>query len=78
MLDVVLLVSDVLVSPVDAIVRCINQIAHMTGKETVAEFVGTEAVESALKEIGVDYSQGFLRHRPVPIDGMFSPAPKCN
>lgn len=45
-------------------------IAKITGKKTVAEFVETEAVETLLREIGIDYAQGFLRHRPATIDSM--------
>ncbi|WP_158907042.1 EAL domain-containing protein [Burkholderia sp. L27(2015)] len=51
-----------------ATVRCIQEVARITGKKTVAEFVETEAVEALLREIGVDYTQGFLRHRPEPLD----------
>lgn len=58
--------------PVDqATVRCINEIAHMTGKKTVAEFVEVEAVETLLREMGINYTQGFLRHRPAPIQQFF-------
>ncbi|RQR24493.1 EAL domain-containing protein [Burkholderia sp. Bp9143] len=61
------LVSD----PVDqATVRCIQTIAHATGKRTVAEFVETESVERLLREIGIDYAQGFLGHRPATLDEM--------
>ena len=60
------------VDPVDqAAVKCICEIAKITGKKTVAECVETEAVESLLRTIGVDYAQGFLRHRPVDLDQIF-------
>ncbi|WP_084534443.1 EAL domain-containing protein [Paraburkholderia dilworthii] len=51
-----------------ATVRCVREVASITGKKTVAEFVETAAVERLLCEIGIDYAQGFLRHRPAPID----------
>ncbi|WP_322067160.1 EAL domain-containing protein [Burkholderia ubonensis] len=51
-----------------ATVRCIHEIANATGKRTVAEFVETECVEQLLREIGIDYAQGFLGHRPAELD----------
>ncbi|QET04499.1 MULTISPECIES: EAL domain-containing protein [Cupriavidus] len=55
-----------------ATVRCIRDVANITGQFTVAEFVETEAVESLLREIGIDYAQGYLRHRPAPLAEIFS------
>jgi len=54
-----------------ATVRCIRDIARITGKKTIAEFVETESVEALLREIGIDYTQGYLRHRPQPLDQAF-------
>jgi len=51
-----------------ATVKCIHEVARITGKKTVAESVETEAVEALLRGIGIDYTQGFLRHRPEPLD----------
>lgn len=42
------------------IVRAINQVAHATGKRTVAEFVDEPAKLEVLRKIGVDYAQGWL------------------
>ncbi|QIT55565.1 EAL domain-containing protein [Aquisalimonas sp. 2447] len=53
-----------------AVVRSINDIGHVMGKSTVAEFVETESVRRALTEIGVDYAQGFGIARPMPLDAM--------
>jgi diguanylate cyclase (GGDEF)-like protein/PAS domain S-box-containing protein len=58
-----------------ATVRCIRDVAKVTGQKTIAEFVETEAVEKLLREIGVDYVQGFLRHRPVALDEIFDTLP---
>jgi len=49
-----------------AMVKSMNEIAHVMGKKTIAEFVENEAVLSLLKEIGVDYVQGFLLGKPEP------------
>jgi diguanylate cyclase (GGDEF)-like protein/PAS domain S-box-containing protein len=54
-----------------ATVRCISEVARITGKKTVAEFVESQVVELMLRDIGIDYTQGFLRHRPAPIHEMF-------
>lgn len=50
-----------------AIVRSIHQVAHVTGKKTVAEFVENEATLSHLREIGVDYAQGYGVAIPRPL-----------
>jgi EAL domain-containing protein (putative c-di-GMP-specific phosphodiesterase class I) len=42
-----------------AVVRAINDIAHATGKQTVAEFVEDSETLTILKDMGVDLAQGF-------------------
>jgi diguanylate cyclase (GGDEF)-like protein len=65
-------IRDLAVDLVDqATVRCIRDVAKITGKKTVAEFVETEEVEALLREMDIDYAQGFLRHRPVALDTIF-------
>lgn len=51
-----------------AIVQTINTLAISLGKNTIAEFVETEAVLKILKEIGVKYGQGYHLGRPGPIN----------
>jgi diguanylate cyclase (GGDEF)-like protein len=51
-----------------ATVEMINQISHLSGKKTVAEFVENFAILDALGEIGVDYAQGYAISRPVPLE----------
>lgn len=59
-------VKEITGNPTDvAIVRSMNEIAHSLGLETIAEYVETEAVHDVLKEIGVDYGQGWTIHKPV-------------
>jgi EAL domain-containing protein (putative c-di-GMP-specific phosphodiesterase class I) len=41
------------------------------GVRTVAEFVDRPEVLARVREIGVDYAQGFLLHRPEPIENLF-------
>ena len=50
-----------------SIVVAITQIAKTLGIRCVAEFVGDHDTVIALKEIGVDYGQGFFLHRPEPL-----------
>lgn len=48
-----------------AIVESINQIGHLMGAKTVAEFVEDQFLRAALRDMGVDYGQGWGIHRPV-------------
>ncbi len=56
-------VSNNLIS--QAIAEGFNRIAHAMNLETVAEFVEDE---EKLREIGVDYAQGYGISRPAPIN----------
>jgi diguanylate cyclase (GGDEF)-like protein len=50
-----------------ATVEMINHLAHMANKLTIAEFVETPEIMTALAEIGVDFAQGYAISRPVPF-----------
>jgi EAL domain-containing protein (putative c-di-GMP-specific phosphodiesterase class I) len=52
----------------DVAVRCFADVARVVGVKTVSEFVEKPAVRERLREIGVDFAQGYLIHRPEPID----------
>ncbi len=52
-----------------AMVAAINQIGQVMGLKTIAEWVETEAVWELLREVGVDYAQGFWIHRPAEVGG---------
>jgi len=52
----------------DAAVRCFTDVARLMGLKTVAEFVDSSEVMKRLQVIGVDYAQGYLVHRPEPIN----------
>lgn len=55
--------------PLDfAIVRSINDIGKIMGKLTIAEVVESERVAEKLREIGVDYYQGYFIAEPRPIE----------
>ena len=69
-------VRDVMDDPLDdATVRCFVDVARVVGVKTVAEFIDKPAVLARMKEIGVDYGQGFLLHRPEPIELLLSKLP---
>jgi Amt family ammonium transporter len=57
-------------------VAAINQIGHAMGLKTIAEWVENEAVLDELREIGVDFAQGYAIGRPSPLpDGPFVAEP---
>ncbi len=61
-------VRDMINDPIDlAMVRSINEIGHVMGKKTIAEFVENEEIVTGLKELGVDYAQGYHIGKPRPI-----------
>jgi diguanylate cyclase (GGDEF)-like protein len=62
-------VRDILSDPVDyAMVRSINELGQLLGKETIAEFVETLEIAEELRNIGVDYVQGFAYAKPQPLN----------
>lgn len=62
-------VKDILADSVDeAMVASANELAHLTGKATIAEFVESLEIAEKLTEIGVDYGQGYGLAVPVPLE----------
>ncbi|SEN35102.1 PAS domain S-box-containing protein/diguanylate cyclase (GGDEF) domain-containing protein [Duganella sp. CF517] len=49
-------------------VRFTNDISHIMGRRTIAEFVNDEDTLAKLTEIGVDYAQGFMLGEPQPLE----------
>jgi EAL domain-containing protein (putative c-di-GMP-specific phosphodiesterase class I) len=49
------------------LVRAIVDVARGMGRETIAEFVGDQDTVELLRELGVDYAQGFHIGRPAPL-----------
>ena len=49
------------------LVASVVQIARGLGKQTIAEFVGDAETVDLLRELGVDYAQGFYTGRPLPV-----------
>ena len=62
-------VKDIKTNPSDyAVVKSINEIGHFMGKKTIAEYVEDDEVLAILREIGVDFAQGFGIGKKIPID----------
>lgn len=62
-------VKDMLNNPGDhAMVKSMNDIAHSLGLKTIAEYAESPMILQALREIGVDYAQGYAVHKPCSID----------
>ena len=55
-----------------AMVKSINDIGHVMGKTTIAEFVEDDEICDMLREIGVDYGQGYGLGRPLPIEQLLA------
>jgi diguanylate cyclase (GGDEF)-like protein len=55
-----------------AVIRSITDIAHVLDKKTIAEHTENEAICKTLRELGVDYAQGYGIHRPEPIGQFFA------
>ena len=65
------LVVDILASSKDlAVVRSINEIGHLLGKQTIAEFVENDEILARIRELGVDYAQGFGIEKPVLLESL--------
>jgi FOG: EAL domain len=50
-----------------AMVKSINEIGHVMGMKTIAEFVENEVIEEMVRELGVDYAQGYGVEQPQPF-----------
>lgn len=51
-----------------AMVQSINEVGHLMGMETVAEFVENDEIVKVLREVGVDYAQGYGICPPRPLE----------
>ncbi|CDH47413.1 MAG: EAL domain-containing protein [Candidatus Competibacteraceae bacterium] len=61
-------VEDIVNDPVSlAMVNSINEIGHVMGMETIAEFVKDDQILTKLRTIGVNYAQGYGIGKPRPL-----------
>ncbi|MDH5325056.1 MAG: EAL domain-containing protein [Gammaproteobacteria bacterium] len=62
-------VQDMLADPIStAMVESINQIGHVMGLKTIAEFVEDNVTMYKLKRMQIDYLQGYGLHKPEPLN----------
>ena len=61
-------IRDIVDDPIDrAMVESINQVGHIMDVKTIAEYVESPEIMELLREIGVDFVQGYEIAKPVPI-----------
>ncbi len=61
-------VREILHDPIDReMVRSINEIGHLTGKRTIAEFAENAEIIQMLTSLGVDYAQGYGVAQPQRV-----------
>jgi diguanylate cyclase (GGDEF)-like protein len=61
-------VKDMVTNSTDvAIVKSMNEIGHSLNMQTIAEYVESDEIHQMLREIGVDYAQGWGVQKPILI-----------
>lgn len=66
-------IKDITNSPTDVVmVNSMNEIAHSLELETIAEYVENMKIHAILKEIGVDYAQGWGIQKPIPLANLLA------
>jgi diguanylate cyclase (GGDEF)-like protein/PAS domain S-box-containing protein len=64
-------VRDMVRDPIDqTFVAAINQIGHAMGMETIAEWVENDRIMTQLRQLGVDYAQGYATGAPRAIEDL--------
>ncbi len=64
-------VREMMADPVDyAMVKSIAHIGHVMGVKTIAEHTETVEICENLRDMGVDYAQGFCLHEPERLDNL--------
>jgi len=59
-------------NPIDrAMVESINHIGHVMEIKTIAEFVENDEIYKCVKDLGIDYAQGYHISKPQPLTDLF-------
>ncbi len=67
-------VRDIVTDELDrAFVQSINHIGRVMGKKTIAEFVENDEILAILRQLGVDYAQGYGIRPPIPLEQLTAP-----
>ena len=53
-----------------AVVKSITEIGHFMGKQIIAEYAENETILSKLRELGVDYAQGYAIEKPHSLNDL--------
>ena len=53
-----------------AMVESINRVGHVMGMRTIAEFVENAEILARMREIGVDFVQGYHLHQPESFSAL--------
>ncbi len=54
-----------------SIVKSIQEIASILGKQTIAEYVEDSIILATIKKLGIHHAQGYVVGKPVPLDDLF-------
>ena len=66
-------VADMVNNTIDhAMVAAINEVGHIMGIKTIAEYVENDQIIKKLQGINVDYGQGYGIEQPRPIEDLFA------
>ena len=66
-------IRDIVDDKIDyAMVKSINDIGHTMGMKTIAEFVENDKIIALLKDIEVDYIQGYGVQAPMPLEDIIN------
>ncbi len=72
-------VKNIIDDPIDhAMVKSINEIGQVMGMQTIAEFVENDTIKGMLKDIGVNYGQGYGIGKPQPFDELLGKSNSVN
>ncbi len=72
-------IRDLLQDPASyEMVKAVTGISHFMNKQVVAEFVEDQQTADELRNIGVDYIQGYHIGRPVPLSQLITPVQQKN
>ena len=55
-----------------AMVQAINKLAQIIGLKTIAEFVENQEILTTIKELNIDYAQGFHLGKPHNLQDFLS------
>ncbi|MEN8802832.1 MAG: EAL domain-containing protein [Thiogranum sp.] len=71
------LVQNMLKNPDNhSVVKAINDLGHILGVKTIAECAEGNALVAELREMGVDYTQGYATGTPLPLEALVHETPR--